>query len=232
MLPVTPYGGLANRLRVIFSYYWHATENGKGLQVHWSLNHHVSHARWSDVFEPIEGIQFVTQGKGKGARTCKPLSWKTSPQWTPLYKHLKLIPKHQNKLNQTLAKLGQDFIAVHVRKTDLPYATSNDIFYQFIDALPVSSLVYVATDNSDTLREFILKYGHERVIQIAEFRKHGNTKTSHRNTSLADAAIDLFVCAAASHFKGTHGSSFTEAIGTLRTIYGTGKNRMTSAKTD
>ena len=83
--------------------------------------------------------------------------------------------------------------------------------------------VYLATDNAVTQRRFLehSSFG-ARVHTCARIEADA---TRLRQTDLADAAVDILTCAAASGpFKGTYTSSFSDAILRLRTLAGSARD--------
>lgn len=76
---------------------------------------------------------------------------------------------------------------------------------------------YLATDNAITQRHFAL-------ICAERYRTLKPISTdvgSLRHTSVADAVVDMFTCVASEAFMGTAGSSFSDAIWSLRLLHRT-----------
>ena len=129
-------------------------------------------------------------------------------------------------------------------------STSDDEFFSFVDKVTtgearLSSNVFVAvrmqgfeprtctaprrcslilpsnpcgqTDNAATQEAFA---GHVTSQRIITSRAISDAPTALRHTSVAAAVVDLFVCVAATAFKGTRGSTFTDAIWSLREAKG------------
>ena len=103
--------------------------------------------------------------------------------------------------------------------------TSDEAFWRFGDAYP-DHAIYLATDNAATQRAFVERFGG-RVCGLKPIRPHTTSRlslqrhTSQRHTSLQDAVVDLYTCAAASVFQGCLGSSFSDTIAHLRIVQGT-----------
>ena len=124
---------------------------------------------------------------------------------------------------------GDGFAAVHVRRTDhvalWGISTPDDEFYTFVDkALQYKSkgshggaCVFVATDNAKTQSLYAQRYGTSRVHALHPIEM---SPTALRHTSVRDAVIDLYVCASSRVFKGTRGSSFSDAIWLIRKARG------------
>ena len=119
-----------------------------------------------------------------------------------------------------------NFIAVHLRRTDwaelFGISTPDDEFLRYVEACSkrdwtsggrkAEPLVYVATDNAVTQRALLGSLGgRARVFAPIE-----DDHSDLRHTSVFHAAVDLFTAAAAGAFKGSRGSSFSEAICLLR----------------
>src|ERR1019366_6226658 len=80
------------------------------------------------------------------------------------------------------------------------------------------SPIFLACDNGTTQLQFmraIREMGKEGVV-LDGIREHEHQDDNfQRNTTLADAAIDLFICAGASQFKGSGASSFSNTVHAL-----------------
>ena len=128
-------------------------------------------------------------------------------------------------------------------------STPNDEFFRFVDARSSSSpafaaatpssssssyavaasatsslastpsppAVFVATDNAATQAAFAERLGASRVVTTAAIEPN---PTSLRHTPVSSAVVDIFVCASASVFKGSRGSTFSDAIWNLRQMNG------------
>lgn len=224
------YGGLCNRIRVILSGL--ALEPEKPLVIVWKKEPAVSGSHFLEVFQPIPKVKFVDTFVGKEIRKeCHELC--PESEWRHLVKLLKPKPPVQSRINKVLDKLTRPFIAVHVRRTDLIPRLDDpgyDSFFKFIDDFLTARHrsnshtnifgsdkyepnVYVATDNAETLAVFATRYGSRLVSCGARY-----APTRKRQTELADAVVDMFVCAEAEHFMGTPKSSFSEMIEQIRTV--------------
>lgn len=201
MSTVHPYGGLCNRLRVILSA---LAESDGNIWVIWDKSEEICAAHFLDVFEPIPKVTFIN--KGKGLRTCHALNAKWQHKSAAL---LRPLPEIKEKIKNVQQSLGTDYIALHVRRTDFSDrldSQSYEMYYSLIDKSPQTINIYLATDNNDTLNTFEQKYPG-RIYNSSLF----NHKLK-RQTSLRDAVIDMFICADATIFQGTKGSSFSEMI--------------------
>ncbi len=211
-------GGLCNRASAILGY---RSMHGP-IDVLWASDEYVSHARFSDVFDPLEGVTFYDEGEYTVQDYAPPAD--VSPGWERAYTDLRPVEAIANAIAVHREALGDNYVAIHVRRTDMvPLAewldlslTTDEQFREFVDRhapLPV----YLATDNGETQRRFV---GDPRVrinvpldgVEIHEGGDH------HRNGSLADAVIDMFVCAGATHFLGAGFGTFSHTIELLRKL--------------
>lgn len=155
----------------------------------------------------------------------------------------------RDRIDATVARCSAHYAAVHVRRTDhvelWGISTPDDEFTHFLDvalthlaklppapapnapapspptparsATATRAAVYVATDNAATQAHFAAHCGASAVCTLAPIDTHA---TALRHTSVADAVVDLYVCARAHVFKGSRGSSFSDAIWLLRRATG------------
>jgi hypothetical protein len=208
-------GGLCNRLQAMLS---RRAAHGP-ISVFWEKSDTVSHAHFLDVFEPIEGIQFVNDGWDAEAWDVA----REAPRgWERAYQELAPLTGLEKRITRVQSELG-DYLAIHVRRTDhVPNTTSRGERVEALDEYVEWSRqyaglpIYVATDNGETqqsLQAMLAKAGRVTIVGACldgnEWQANGN---QHRNGSLADAVADLFVCAGATHFKGTRFSSFSDTI--------------------
>lgn len=203
---IHPFGGLCNRLRVILS----AISEHKKIFVIWDKNPEIANTHFLDVFEPIPQLTFIE--KGRGIRTCHEFndSWRTNVKLlTPVNEIEKKVKAIRNSLNVS-------YIALHIRRTDFSdrLATQDyGMYFSFIESNNSQNNVYLATDNQDTLDVFKDRYP-KRILNSSLFQSN-----SKRQTSLQDSVIDIVVCANATNFLGTEGSSFSEMIVSLSNNY-------------
>jgi len=215
------HGGLANRLRVILSF---RSVYGP-IDVLWKTDTQVSGARFVDVFEPLKNVRFVYTTETFDTSTCHPCP-EAKPGWQNSYRELTLLPAHRATLASLTA--NRPYSAVHIRRTDhVQLAKSYDKFTtddQFVAWLRnAHSPIYLATDNGSTQAQFLAEIAEtgKQVIVHGRIREHAEQdKHDHRNTGLADAAIDLFACAGAAWFMGSGASSFSDTATMLRKLGG------------
>lgn len=130
------------------------------------------------------------------------------------------------------------FVATHIRRTDFAMlfglSVADHDFERFVNrhcAEPASGgassgvharRAYIATDNAVTQQHFRSQFPAAFCCHC-EIRPHAppaNSGDASRHTPVSDAVVDLFACAAASVFKGTLGSSFSDTIWLLRRARG------------
>lgn len=218
-------GGLCNRLRAILSY---RALHGE-ITVVWDVNEYVSDARWDDVFGPIPGVTFEYHKgwteAGWDVEDYAPA--KGAPDgWERDYRYVRPVPSVRQSIAGML-ELGP-FAAMHVRRTD--YVPNMALLGEHVEPLEDFVLwaekmgrpVFLATDNAETRRllgERLRFVGVKWLSHAALAGADVQALEDHsRSGSLSDAAVDLYVCVAASHFKGSRGSSFTDTIEILRRL--------------
>jgi hypothetical protein len=211
-------GGLCNRLRAILS-------RPRPLTVIWPLDAAVDFTPFADVFQPLEGVTFRERGIfSEEAFAPAP----DAPSgWQDAYRELRLTTSAHDWLHRVGRSCGREFAAIHVRRTDhTPLAqaeatqTSDADFQRFVADLPLAMPVFVATDNLETQTQWISRLGER--VRFTTFARASSAvqrgDDRRRHTSLRHAAVDLFVCARATHFMGSTHSSFTDTIEILRSL--------------
>lgn len=224
-------GGLANRLRTILSY--RAVHGSIVCEWDPTKETAVAFGHFLDVFEPIQGVTFETPTDAwetvrhdGGVLKIGDITYDNDPHreapmdWTKGYLELQLRPEHAARLPKGI------YDAMHIRRTDLtPMAASlgnltpDDEFFAW--ARTGWRPVWLATDNGTTqlLYQGKLKELGRQAMRLAPIQENERQdEHDFRNTTLADAAIDLFACSKAVDFKGTRESSFTLAIELLRRL--------------
>ena len=205
--------GLCNRLKTIFYFYNNIRLPKQEMIVIWKSKNNDAMGGFYDLFTAVEYLKFVRHD-------IKPIHYTGNGSDLPLeicYSGLDVLPHIKEKMTQETDRLGDNYIAIHVRRTDIdavyrklkvPYDTSYDTYCSFIENNPSKNL-YIATDNEKTYKFFYDKYKNSRIVNTnITFNKN----RYRRETSIQDSVIDLFMCTKAFDFMGTNMSTFTEFI--------------------
>lgn len=133
----------------------------------------------------------------------------------------KLNDNIYNKIKEILRNLSNNYISVHIRRSDLDNhlkykkiyekRTTDKDFINFIEANKKYNL-FIATDNVETQELLMKKYSY-RIKYVKIINKNDMNK---RKTKLEDAIIDMFLCICSNKFKGTFYSSFSTFIYRIR----------------
>ena len=122
----------------------------------------------------------------------------------------------QNEIDIIKQKLGKEYIACHIRRTDAlthkwysKELKNDDQYINFIDQYPKELKIYIAADCRDTQKKFIDMYGDRMIYKKIE------DNDNLRQTSIQDAVKDIYVCAGATYFIRSVGS-FSDTIMNLR----------------
>jgi hypothetical protein len=220
---LVPIGGLCNRLRAIFSHLeWCRTMGGgEVLYVYW-IPHVACPAAFGDLFD-MEGLEeaglVIREGvmptKGQQfIQTCSVHQGAVESVWGSLAARLlRPIPVIRTRIDGLLASLGDDgFTALHIRRTD--HNSNYDQDAVFVEYAGAQGSVYAATDNPRSMVTLKKALG-SRLHYNGRF-----AQTGIRLTDVADAVVDLWVCAAAARFRGTYYSSFSDWIEMMRSLHG------------
>lgn len=219
MIIIETKGGLCNRLRVMFSYYKLAESKKQKLYIIWIPSQECP-GHFLDYFESVKNVYFINYDI-----KLKPFILYSGGQWHPnynpynqfIYEKLLLKKKLKDEIDNRIEKLDNNYIAVHIRRTDhIQLAkrnnsyTSDNNFEDFINSHKNKNL-YIATDNIETYIKFSKKYSN-----MIKFAYHQHDTNNLRQTTLYDAIIDLFMCIKALYFKGSGYSSFSDFINQMR----------------
>lgn len=227
---LVPIGGLCNRLRAIFSHLVVARAAGELLHVYW-YKHSACPAHFYELFKPIMDPALImhemspTDHPPSGfIQTCGVAAGVPEAAWpTDL---LRPIDRIQRRIDELKRSLGPAYVAVHVRRTDhnKNYGDDLKIGDWITEALAEGTITealaegtigakegaaYVAADNFVSIAT--LKKIHPAIIYNGRF-----SATGIRMTSIADAVVDLWICADAIAFRGTYYSSFSDWIEMMR----------------
>lgn len=240
-IAVRAEAGLCNKLRCILSYRLAARDAGRHLIVYW-IRGSACPADFDELFEPLEGVTIFSDDAPltealyamQLETAAIPSEFGTHPRIAGTRReeqmYLDLVPKPplQRAIAETVSacSLHGAFAAVHIRRTDYTttfgLSTPDVTFERFIDghvgAGKECQAAFVATDNAETQERFT-----SNLPACTSYKPISPHQLPHalRHTSVADAVVDLFTCAAAKLFKGTLGSSFTDTIWLMRKARGT-----------
>jgi len=209
IIVIVTEAGLCNRLRTIFTYYRKAIIDKKKLIVIWNVNK-VCPGFFLEYFEPIENITFFESNVNN--YSIDYIGIFGHPDFTnyKIYSDLKILPAIKEKVNSNIDLLNNNYISIHVRRTDFITPSRNlnyDFYEKFLNDNNTYN-IYIATDNRETQNYFIKKYEDRiKIINLID----NNVKTT-RHTTLENSIIDIYTCVYSSKFLGTPGSSFSELI--------------------
>jgi hypothetical protein len=215
---VEAIGGLCNRLRVVLSY----LEAYRHVDVIWRPNGEIAGARFEDVFQPLQGVRFFSDYDESVPRTTDALP---GVSWSHRLRDVFLLSRI-HAIWRDMRNVYPQYDALHVRRTDLEthrkgMLPPEDEWIWWAHGQP--GPVYLATDNGTTQQEYVgaLDRAGVEVFYLIKIEEHPlQNESGHRNTTLADAAIDLFMCGGSRGFKGTAGSSFSDTAEMLRNLRG------------
>jgi hypothetical protein len=215
MVVIIPSAGLCNKLRTTFSYYKIAQEKNELLTVIW-FETLACPGFFLDYFEPVEGIIFERNNDKQFKIDYEGCDGEKN--YPPTYEKLVPLPFIMNSIQNKLQVLENDYIAVHVRRTDHSVLahykgqfTTDTMFFNFLDERKEKN-VYIATDNQESYDIFATKYK-------VKLSYHPVNAKNLRQTSLENSIIDLFMCVYASEFMGSGWSSFSGIITKLRRLH-------------
>lgn len=220
MIEVRCQSGLCNRLRVLFSWREYARKRQQQLIMVWP-RWIACEERFDKLFNPISGVTFEYKDRAtnlnyNGCQVCC-VNGKR-----PVFDYRDLVPLDEilTQVRWRQQWLGDDYVAVHIRRTDfIPHRaklnkkpTADAAFADFLDKHP-GKKIHVATDDFQTYARFKMRYG-DKLAPPQTINQPAHVRA--RTTSIQDAVTDIWVCRGASHFMGSDGSSFSGLIKTLR----------------
>ena len=227
--------GLGNRLRALLSYRLISIEGGANLAALWAVSE-ACPGLFGDVFEPLSGTTILATD---GHSSCETAALGVHGvhdfhELVKLRRHeearcfFDLTPRKAIRLEVASAALEYGtYIALHIRRTDhyaveVGVQSKDEEFERFADRYPTHT-IYLATDNGQTQRRFVERYGATRLRIASSIDETRNWRddSSLRLTSLHSAVVDMFVCVRADVFKGSSFSSFSDAVSHLRTCAAT-----------
>ena len=211
-MDVIPIGGLCNRLRVICSYLSVARATGKSLTVWWNSTVDCP-ARFRELFcePPNDLVIREDEPRPFGVvKTCDVYAKGDEPEWAVVAMEvLQPLPAIQARIDTILARLGPEFSAVHIRRTDHNARYDEDAAYVGF-ASTANHPCFCAADNPRSVVTLKRALG-DRLVYGGAFKM-----TGIRMTELADAVVDLWVASHATRFRGTYWSSFSDWIDMMR----------------
>ena len=222
--------GLCNRLRIALSFALICRERRRRLIVIWPRSQEAAFGAFSDAFEAIPGVEFVATVPAEFSGH----KYTFSPHGSDFHPDIKGVEAREDEcysllqpnasvcaaVASTLKACGDRFVSIHVRRTDhWGSEVTDSAFETFANAYPDHN-VLVATDNALTQAHFLSRFaGRGRVTNRID--GHAVSPAVLRQTSLHDAVVDLYACAAATGpFKGTPTSSYSDTILRLRRLQG------------
>lgn len=215
-ITVIARGGLNNKIRVMLSYLYRANKENKKLCVIWIKDNECPDD-YNTLFYPISNMEVISYDNNMSDFTTWSIDNEEYVQ-EKYHKLLKPLPNIQENINRFKILLGNEYIACHIRRTDIVihegqswYKPKTDQEYMnFINQYDSNLYIYIATDNKDTQDVFINKYKNRVII------KPIIPSIELRQTSVQDALVDMYVCIGSKYFLGSRGSSFTETINYMR----------------
>ena len=222
---IQPNGGLCNRLRFICSFIKDLIDNNEykntNIYVVWITNE-ACNGQLIKYIKPIKNVTFIKKNPLlnidiSSSSIVKNQINKNFLIDLPFYLNHEIV----KKIKKMLYILENNYISIHIRKTDLEYYMIKnrnkrilyDDFIKFIKENK-GKKVYLATDNIETQNKF--KQMFKRRLYVYKDIEETNNL---RQTNLEHAIIDLFICGFSTNFVGTDRSSFSCFINQIRQLY-------------
>ncbi len=206
-------GGICHRMRALLGWRHRAGRKGLPVRFVWMKDHHTP-ADYGELFEPLPGVVWKTPeledlllAPAEGSPFRRIVG--------PLWEEVRPVREIREEVARQLGRMDSLFSAMHIRRTDLVPTLMRsgklvraEEYDRWIEEQ--GGDIWLATDNTVTQERFARRWGKHLF--------HGGAMEfpgAHRQTSIARAVVDLYVCAAAREFKGTPLSSFTATVGHL-----------------
>lgn len=210
-------GGLCNRLRAIFSYLPYARSIGKSLLVYWKNDHKCPTNPFGNVIITPPDVLFTDI---KPSLIDVATYDSTEHLDFRLLKPTDDILKSARMFIKDIFGSSDDFIAVHIRRTDFTFDhygkesyTDDSVFIDFIDSHP-DKKVFLATDDPRVQFIYANLYGSRLyTVQLLDI------PLGERFSTTEQAFFEILIASMASKFVGTKMSSFSELIQTFRDLY-------------
>lgn len=221
---IKPMGGLCNRLRFIFSFIKKLIDEEKleetELYIIWRKNDSCN-GYIKNFIENIKNVYFTTKTKTKNKINIRSSGIVEGYHKINYMEDFPLYLKDDiyQKIRNFLKKIGDKYISLHIRKTDLEEnllknkkknITNDEEYIKFIEEHK-GKKIFLASDNKDTQNKFRKLYKNRLLV-------YEDIKCSNdlRQTTIEHSIIDLFICILSYSFKGTYYSSFTNMIILIR----------------
>ncbi len=218
------HSGLCNRLRLIAEYKHLSDITNKNIEMFWVKSTQCN-CLFENIFKPIPKINFnyLKMRRSKSLRpenTAQKLGLFPHDEEIRQKNHLIFNPVDSiaNTIKQTIQRIDGDYVACHIRRTDIgtiqkkykKQPPTDEYFDSFIESYP-NHKIYIATDSKKTQERFIKKFG-DRVYYSNVPSGEGHSRQPYRTTPIEEAVVDLFLCIHSFKFCGTVCSSFSEFI--------------------
>lgn len=216
---LAPVGGLCNRVQATFAY----------LSVHGEIDVFWDHAipHWRETFVDVPGVRFIEDGSHVNARDHG-IPAEAPHDWRKLYATLKPLPSIAERVAAFQESLNRDYIAIHVRRTDLtPLAarvgsiqTTDEEYHAFMASHP-GKRCWIAADNYESQAKFGAFDNPMRHIgAVLAGKETVRDEGDHPvNGGPVDAVVDLLMCVGATHWLGCGQlGTFTGTISILRSL--------------
>jgi 2-polyprenyl-3-methyl-5-hydroxy-6-metoxy-1,4-benzoquinol methylase len=220
-ITVAALAGLNNRIQVILSYLYFAKKQGKKLKIVWLLNDQCPE-RFDKLFYPIKDVDIIYDPIDESLYDYK--NWDKENNEYIKEKYYRLlhpiitIETDIINMKQLLSYDNKNYIACHIRRTDAlthqwykEHTKSDEEYIAFINSCPANYKIYIATDCKITQKKFIDIYGDRMIYKLIL------DTDQLRQTTLADAVKDMYVCAGAKYFMRSYGT-FSDTIEHIRNL--------------
>lgn len=111
----------------------------------------------------------------------------------------------KNKLAVAKSRLGEDYVALHIRRTDNDSSIENSpdaLFFDRIAALETEAKVFLCTDDLATEKRFVERFG-TKIVCISE------DKSRDTKIGIQSALVDLLLLANSKKVFGSFNSTFS-----------------------
>ena len=207
--------GMCNRIEVLFSFLGEARRKGEEITWIWN-NYSPCPGEFLDCFEQIDGVKIVSSEEVD----CHFFGFTAiAPENEALLcATLRPRPAILDAVARWRASMDHDYIALHVRRTDLALYIEQPArcipgyegAHRFVEQFPSDTRIFLAADNAESQELFKDRY------RARVFFNPIVPSDNYRQTTLFDAVVDIYVCVGATQFAGTESSTFSKLISILR----------------